>query len=61
MKIKKLKGIIGIFLAAVLIFVSTFPCFASETEETTESYPFIFCHGMMGWGEGAPMLDFMGP
>ena len=61
MKKSVLKTTISIFLALVLIACSTVPCFASGNDEAEEKYPFIFCHGMMGWGEGAPMLDFMGP
>ncbi len=61
MKKHTFKAILGVFLAAIMILVSTLPCFAAQSDDAQESYPFIFCHGMMGWGEGAPMLDFMGP
>ncbi len=59
------KRIISVLLALTMVFtVSVIPAFAAENEENTWSdltendYPFIFVHGMGGWGayeENAPM------
>lgn len=60
------KRIISVLLAAVMIFtVSVVPAFASDDKEllgwedlTENEYPFVFVHGMGGWGayeEHAPM------
>lgn len=62
---KASKKIISLLLALVLIFtVSVVPAFAAEDELlgwedlTDNEYPFVFVHGMGGWGayeENAPM------
>lgn len=62
---KATKKIISLLLALVLVFtVSAVPAFASENELngwddlTKNEYPFVFVHGMGGWGayeDNAPM------
>ena len=59
------KKILSLILAAAMIFtVSVVPAFAAEKKQlgwddlTDNEYPFVFVHGMGGWGEyeeNAPM------
>ena len=59
------KKIISVLLALIMVFtVSVIPAIAAENEENTwadltkNEYPFVFVHGMGGWGayeENAPM------
>lgn len=62
---KATKKIISLILAFALIFTVCVPAFASENDTalgwddlTENEYPFVFVHGMGGWGayeENAPM------
>ena len=49
-----MKKIICLLTAAVLLFTAVCPAFAAEEEK----YPYVFIHGMMGWGEnGSGFID----
>ncbi len=53
-----IKRIFAIFISITLIFsIFTVPSFADT--ENKEKYPFIFVHGLMGWGEGQIVNDLM--
>lgn len=49
---KLLKRITSIFLSLCLIIAISTIGFA-ESNESPASYPFVFVHGMMGWGENS--------
>lgn len=55
-KLKRLMCIILVIALAVSLFA--IPAAAEETEE--DDYPFVFVHGLMGWGERS-MLDKVVP
>lgn len=46
-KLKKLLCIMLVMVLAVSLFA--IPAAAEETKE--DDYPFVFVHGLMGWGE----------
>lgn len=49
-----MKKIICLLTAVVLLFTAVCPAFAAEEEK----YPYVFIHGMMGWGEnGSGFID----
>ncbi|MGN0463733.1 MAG: esterase/lipase family protein [Acutalibacteraceae bacterium] len=52
MKSKKLISVISLVLSVCLIFSVSVPAFAGNAGKT--NYPFIFVHGMSGWGEDSP-------
>lgn len=49
MKRKSVKTILSLILCVSLLFSITVPVLAKESNR----YPFIYVHGMMGWGEGS--------
>lgn len=51
-KIKSFKSFMSLLLCAVLLLMSAIPAFAKS--ETKSDYPFIYVHGMCGWGEDSP-------
>lgn len=52
MKRKFTLSIISLIISISLLFSLCVPAFAAE--EKKNDYPFIYVHGMMGWGEGSP-------
>ena len=64
-KIKKLFSFMLSFLLAMGLFV--FPSYAQEAQAVTApdkslfvtDYPYIFVHGMGGWGENDPQYIIM--
>lgn len=48
------KSILSVFVAICLIVTVMIPAYAVKTEQ---KYPFIFVHGMCGWGEDSPTED----
>lgn len=53
-KKKTFLSAISLLLSVVIVFSAAVPAFAKETEK---AYPFIFIHGMCGWGEGSPQEE----
>ncbi len=55
----KLKKILCTLLCLTLLFSLTAPCFAAEKKTAEGNYPYVFVHGMMGWGENTEgaMMD----
>lgn len=52
------KKLLAILITVLLIFSTfTLPSFANDSNP--EKYPFIFVHGLMGWGEGQLVNDIM--
>ncbi len=49
-----MKKILAVVLAVTLVFSMAIPAFAKENKT---NYPFIYVHGMMGWGEGSPQEE----
>lgn len=54
-KMKKSKKLLSLLLA-VLLLCSLLPAAASAEGNPEDDYPFVFVHGLMGWGERS-MLD----
>lgn len=52
MKRKFRLSIISLVITISLLFSLCVPSFAAKDGKT--DYPFIYIHGMMGWGEGSP-------
>ena len=52
---KKSKKLLSLLLA-VLLLCSLLPAAASAEGNPEDDYPFVFVHGLMGWGERS-MLD----
>ncbi|MCQ2462841.1 MAG: hypothetical protein MJ177_05485 [Clostridia bacterium] len=59
---RSFKSIFSIILGICLVLAAAMPAFASDTQVQTQSgialspensYPYVFVHGMMGWGENA--------
>ena len=58
-KLKKLLCIMLVMVLAVSLFA--IPAAAEETKE--DDYPFVFVHGLMGWGERSsldPIMPYWG-
>lgn len=55
MKRKPILSLVSLILCFSLILSLGMPAFAKE--ETKTDYPFIYVHGMLGWGEGSPMEE----
>ena len=55
MKIKPLKKFFAVMLCLCLTVSFTVIGFAKDGQKT--DYPFIYVHGMCGWGEGAPQEE----
>lgn len=53
MKRKFVLSLVSLVLSVSLLFTLGVPAFAKNDNKT--DYPFIYIHGMMGWGEGSPM------
>ena len=48
------KSLVAAWVALVMAFVSFVPGFVvpeDKSGETDKSYPYIFVHGFLGWGE----------
>lgn len=52
------KKLLASFLIFIVIILSLSTLAFAHTDET-EKYPFIFVHGLMGWGEGQIVNDVM--
>ena len=52
---------ISILLCAVMLAGSAVEAFAAETAVPENSYPYVFVHGMMGWGENTEGAMMNGP
>lgn len=55
MKKNLLKKTFTIVLCLCIVFTCTAPSFAKGVNKT--DYPFIYVHGMCGWGEGSPQEE----
>lgn len=53
MKRKFMLSLVSLIISLSLLFTLCVSAFA--TNGTKNNYPFIYIHGMMGWGEGSPM------
>ena len=47
------KSVVSMILVLCLLFTLAVPAFAAVDNEKND-YPFIFVHGMLGWGEDSP-------
>ena len=56
-----MKKIIALVMAVVLVFsVFAIPASAAEIENGKTNYPYIFVHGMGGWGTETPYYALSG-
>lgn len=47
------KSVVSIIIVLCLLFTLAVPAFAAVDNQKSD-YPFIFVHGMLGWGEDSP-------
>lgn len=57
MKAKKLVSIILIFVLAVSLLA--LPTSAENSRSAQDEYPFVFVHGLLGWGEESGLYDVL--
>ena len=57
MKMKSLKRLIGVFLIFALVFSVTAPCAVGLTKQNQTEYPYVFVHGLFGWGRDEGIND----
>lgn len=60
-KMKKLLCLVLVLTLAVGLF--TFPAAADNEKTSQANYPFVFVHGLMGWGERSdldPIVPYWG-
>lgn len=54
MVVEIMKALVSLWVSFVMLFVSFVPGFVQpevQSGQNTESYPYIFVHGLFGWGE----------
>ena len=51
---RKMKSLFSLVLCLLMLITAAVPAFASSKKT---SYPFIFVHGMSGWGDGSPQEE----
>lgn len=52
-----IKSLIALWTSFVMLFASLVPTTVPSTDAQSESYPYVFVHGLMGWGEGEGIDD----
>ncbi len=54
-----MKRLFALIIAAILIFCTFSVAAFAEDKDKTENYPFVFVHGLMGWGDYQLINEFV--